>query len=71
MARCVKLLILMLLLGFVGCGVKGPLVPYVDVVAREKAAEDAKLKAAEPPPVVAPAVEPDKKIQKKKGNSKK
>lgn len=44
MAQLVQLFITLILVGFIGCGVKGPPTAYLDVVAKEKAAEEAKLK---------------------------
>ena len=68
MARLVKLLNFLVLLCFLGCGVKGPPTPYVDVVAKEKAAEEAKLKkeTPTPSPTVTPEPVSNKKTTKKK-----
>lgn len=67
MARLVKLLNFLVLLSFLGCGVKGPPTPYVDVVAKEKAAEEAKLKKETPTPTPVATPEPStiKKTKKK------
>lgn len=70
MVRPVKLLNCLVLLSFLSCGVKAPPTPYVDVVAKEKAKEEAMLKNETPTPEPTPTktAEP---VKVKKTDSKK
>ncbi len=67
MARLVKLLNCLVLLSFTACGVKAPPTPYLDVVAKEKAQQEAALKkeTPTPTPTPTPTVEKNKSTKKK------